>query len=289
VTKSKLFRILCLIPITYIVLCVLVGLFQRQILYFPFHKTQAGMLAKAAELRCQPWCDAKGDVIGWTSARNGRRAANRLILFHGNAGYALMRTQYLKGFEQLDDGRLWDVYLFEYPGFGARPGKLGQKSFTEAGLQAIQELKAADPRPIYLLGESLGSGLASTLAQRRPRDVAGLFLFTPYARMEDVAAHHFGLLPVRWMLLDRWNNVAALHDYRGPVAILIADQDEVVTAAQGRLLFESYAGPKRLWVEPGATHNTVNFSPEAPWWRQVSDFLLSPRHVDDTPRRLSPP
>jgi pimeloyl-ACP methyl ester carboxylesterase len=260
--------------IAYVVVCGLVGIFQRRIMYFPFYGTETGMLAKAVELGCQPWRDAHGAVIGWKSARNGPPAANRLVIFHGNAGYALMRTQYLAGFGNLDGGRLWEVYLFEYPGFGARSGNLGQDSFTAAGLQALQTLKEADPRPIYLLGESLGSGLACTLAQRKPQDVAGLFLLTPYARMTDVAAHRFGFLPVRLMIRDTWDNAAALRDYRGPAAMLIAGEDEVVTAAQGRLLFESYAGPKRLWIEPGATHNTVDFSPYAPWWREVSDFLL---------------
>jgi hypothetical protein len=82
------------------------------------------------------------------------------------------------------------------------------------------------------------------------------------------------LLPVRLMILDRWDNVTALHDYHGPLAMLIAGEDEVVTAAQGQILFDSYGGPKRLWIEPEATHNTVNFSPYAPWWSEVSDYLL---------------
>ena len=277
VTKPRLYRMLLYLPvIAYVVVCGLVGIFQRRIMYFPFYKTEAGMLAKATERGCQPWRDAHGAIIGWKSARGGPPAANRLVLFHGNAGYALMRTHYITGFQRLDDGRLWEVYLFEYPGYGARSGKLGQESFTEAGLEAIGVLKAADSRPIYLLGESLGSGLACALAQRRPKDVAGLFLFTPYARMSDVAAHRFGFLPVRLMLRDPWDNLAALHDYHGPMAMLIAGDDEVVTAPQGRLLFESYTGPKRLWIEPGATHNTVDFSAWVPRGarRSVSEFLL---------------
>lgn len=284
VNKSRLYRMLYMPVIAYIVVCGLVGVFQRRIMYFPFYKTEAGMLAKAEDLHCQPWRDKNGTIIGWRSSRPGSPAANRLIVFHGNAGYALMRTHYIQGFGHMEQGGLWDVYLFEYPGFGARSGKLGQQSFIEAGEQAIEELQAEDSRPIYLLGESLGSGLASALAQKRPNDVKGLFLFTPYARMSDVAAHRFGFLPVRLMLRDRWDNVTALKDYHGPVAVLIAGDDEVVTAPQGQLLFNSYAGPKRLWTEPGATHNTVDFSPFALWWQEVSDFLLT-----DTHPRLSPP
>ena len=287
-TQSQLFRLFCIIPVTYVALCVLVGVFQRKLLYFPFHQTEAELMNKACALGCRPWRDARGNIIGWTSARNGPRAANRLVVFHGNAGYALHRMHYIKGFEQLEHGRLWEVYLFEYPGYGARPGKPGRKSFTEAGLRAIDALKAGDSRPIYLAGESLGTGVACRLAQRKPDDVAGLFLVTPYARMSDVAAHHFGWLPVRLLLRDRWDNVSALHAYRGSMAMLIAGQDEVVTAAQGHQLFDGYTGPKRLWVQPGATHNTLNFSPDAPWWREVSDFLLSRHRGDDTHRHLSP-
>jgi hypothetical protein len=284
VTKPKLIRLLRTLGITYVLLCVLVGVFQRRIIYFPFHKTETEMLAEGNSLGCRPWRDADGKIIGWKSARSHGSAANRLVLFHGNTGFALNRTHYLDGFEQLGEGRLWEVYLFEYPGFGARRGDLGEEPFIEAGLQAIKTLKAEDSRPVYLLGESLGSGLASAIAQRQPEAVAGLFLLTPYARMGDVAAHRFGFLPVRLMLRDPWDNITALRDYHGRAAVLIAEDDEVVTAGQGRLLFDSYSGPKRMWTEPGATHNTVDFSANAPWWREVSDFLL-----DDTRAHLSTP
>lgn len=284
VTKSKLFRVLRLPAMVYVGLCLVVGVFQRRIIYFPFHQPEAAMLAEAKRLGCEPWRDAGGTIIGWKSPRQGVVAANRLVLFHGNAGYALHRVHYIPGFQQLDGGRLWEVYLFEYPGYGARPGLLGKEPFIEAGLQAIKTLQAADSRPIFLLGESLGSGLASELAQREPQAVAGVFLLTPYARLGDVAAHRFGYLPVRWMLRDAWDNVAALHDYRGPLAVLIAGEDEIVTAAQGRLLFDGFTGRKRLWTEPGAGHNDVDFSANAPWWREASEFLL-----DDTRPHLSSP
>jgi pimeloyl-ACP methyl ester carboxylesterase len=284
VNKSKLLRLLRVPVIVYIVLCVLVGIFQRRIIYFPFHKTEAAMLAEAAREGCEPWRDADGKIIGWKSVHQGPPAANRLVLFHGNAGYALLRTHYLQGFQQIDGGRLWEVYLFEYPGFGARGGRFEKDSFMKAGLAAMATLRAADARPIYLLGESLGSGLASALAGGAPQDVAGIGFVTPYARLADVAANRFFFMPVRLMLRDDWDNVAALRDYRGRIAVLIAGDDEIVTAPQGQLLFDSYAGPKRVWTQAGATHNTIDFSPNALWWREMSDFLL-----DDTPAHLSAP
>ena len=263
--------------------CAVVGAFQRKLMYIPSHEPESALLDLARNDGFEPWRDDTGAIIGWKSIRRERQAANRMLVFHGNAGYALHRSYDVSGFEGIDGGRTWEIYLFEYPGYGARPGAVGQEQFVKAGLHALNALCEKDSRPVFLLGESLGSGPACALAHASPDRVAGLFLVTPFARMGDVAAHHFGFLPVRLILLDRWDNAAALRGYRGPMAMLIAGQDEVVTAAQGRLLYEGYAGPKRLWTQPGAGHNSIDFRPSAPWWREVSDFLLC-----QSPRRLSP-
>jgi len=285
VMKSKIFRILRQCAIGYIMLCLLLGVLQRWLIYFPSRASEPVLLAQARELRGEPWRDASGAIIGWKSARTrAPMAAHRLIVFHGNAGYALHRTHYISGFEAVGEGRTWEVLIFEYPGYGSRAGALGEQSFVEAGLAALEALAAADSRPIYLLGESLGSGLASALAGRAPQRVSGIFFMTPYATLRGVASHHYGFLPVRLILRDKWDNTAALRPFSGRVAVMIASEDEVVTAAQGRLLFDGYPGPKRLWVQTGAQHNSIDFSPDAPWWREVSDFLLA-----GPSGRLSPP
>lgn len=284
VTKSKLLRLLRTVAVCYLLLCVLIGLLQRYLIYMPFRETESALIAQADRIGAEPWRDSSGAVIGWKSVPGpAAPPANRLVVFHGNAGYALHREYYFAGFGELDDGRTWEVLIFEYPGYGARPGKIGESSFIQAGVEALGTL-AADPRPIYLLGESLGSGLASALAARHPQRVAGVFFVTPLASLSGVAAHHYPFLPVRFLLRDQWDNTAALQRFGGPVAVLIAEEDEVVTAAQGLRLFESYTGPKRLWTLRGARHNEIDFSPAAPWWREVSDFL----RAAPAPR-LSPP
>jgi pimeloyl-ACP methyl ester carboxylesterase len=274
--KSKLPRMLITLILIYLAVCALAAIFQRSLMYFPYRETEPDMLTQAGEVGCAPWRDPAGNVIGWKNARDGAKGANRLIVFHGNAGYALHRVPYIEGFERIDDGRTWEVLLFEYPGYGARPGRMGEEAFIQAASRAIDALAAADARPIYLLGESLGSGVASALAKRRPESIKGLLLVTPYASMTDVAAKAFWFLPVRLIIRDRWDNVAALQDYRGPLATLLAGEDEVVTAAQGHVLYDSYRGPKRLWTQRGATHNTLDLDPDSQWWSEVSEFLLSP-------------
>ena len=83
----------------------------------------------------------------------------------------------------------------------------------------------------------------------------------------------------RWRRLLQRGTSASTRDprgrYHGPVAVMIAGEDEVVTAAQGEKLYAGYAGPKKRWFDAAATHNTISNAPTLPWWREVSNFLLA--------------
>ena len=41
-----------------------------------------------------------------------------------------------------------------------------------------------------------------------------------------------------------------------------------------RSLFDVHPGPKRLWEEPGATHNTLPYRPGDSLWSEITGFLL---------------
>ena len=271
----------------YIAIVTLFGSFQRKLIYFP-SRPLAGedkMAHLAASVGFEPWRDVHGQRIGWRQiSPAGVQPKNRMIVFHGNAGCAFDRAQYAKGFGNIEQGRVWQTYLFEYPGYDSRPGAPSQESFCAAGREAVEQLAAEDSRPIYLTGESLGSGVACALASALPQTVCGIFLMTPFSSLGEVASHHYPWLPIRLLLRDRWSNTEALHQYRGPVAIMIAGEDEVVTTGQSEKLYASYTGPKQRWFDAEATHNTVSNSTFLSWWQEVSDFLLT-----DTRQRLSPP
>jgi pimeloyl-ACP methyl ester carboxylesterase len=245
---------------------------QRQLIYFPERASERALLAQAAAIGLQPWHGREGELIGWRSTPSGE-AERRMLVFHGNAGYALHRVYYAAGLAATRAG--WDAYLFEYPGYGARAGEPSESSIGEAATRALQGLLESDARPLYLTGESLGCGVASQLAASYPDAVQGLLLVTPFTRLGDVAAHHYPFLPVRVLLSERYDSVAALARYRGPVAFLLAGRDEVVPAALGRQLHDGYAGPKWLRIQPQAGHNSLDVSPRAPWWREASEFLTA--------------
>jgi pimeloyl-ACP methyl ester carboxylesterase len=266
---KRLLRIARNFAVVYLAIVLLFAGCQNQLLYHPSRGTEPALLGEAQAAGLAPWRDATGALVGWRTQRPS--AKRRLVVFHGNAGFALHRTYYVAGFEPLD----CEVYLFEYPGYGAREGALGRDSFLAAGRSAIDSLLASDNRPIYLLGESIGSGTACCLIAAYPNQIAGLILIIPFARLVEVAKTHFPYLPVGLILHDKYDNVASLAHYRGPVAIALAEHDEIIPPEQARKLHDLYAGPKHLIAFPGASHNTFPTHVHAPWWREVTDFMDS--------------
>jgi pimeloyl-ACP methyl ester carboxylesterase len=261
-----------------------IGIFtalQRQMIYYPTVAGERVLLDEAARLGLQAWREENGDLIGWRPAAESD-GGRRMLVFHGNAGFALHREYFVEGFRALGEG--WEVFLFEYPGYGARPGSPSEEAIKSSANRALKLLLSRDSRPIYLVGESLGSGVASHLAAAFPEKVAGLLLVTPFSSLSDVAAHHFKWLPVRTLLSERYDSMEALSHYRGPVAFLLAGQDEVVPKVLGEQLHDHYNGPKWLRVIPGAGHNSLPLYPTADWWGEVSAFFT--RHAVNAGVRL---
>jgi hypothetical protein len=263
-------RLVGLALLAYLGVVVLFTALQRQMIYFPTRASETALLAEAARVGAEPWREESGAVIGWVVRTRSQPARCRVLIFHGNAGLALQRTDYADGFGAAMGA---DVHVLEYPGYGARAGSPSEAALLEAGEAALRQLAREATSPVVLVGESIGSGVAAGVAARAPELVAGLVFITPMTSLSDVAAHHYPFLPVRLVLADRFPVVEWLRSYRGPIAVTLADDDEVIPKAIGQRLYDSYAGPKRLWVKPGK-HNTMLARVDAAWWREVGEFLL---------------
>ena len=240
------------------------GFFQRKLLYYPTRISEQEARETAHLLGLEPWT-AEGKQQGWKQDQPSTRA--HVVVFHGNAGNALDRHYYVEALGR--DG--WEIHLFEYPGYGMRTGKPSQSAFVAAAIQAVRNLSTSEI-PVVVVGESIGAGVAAEVSAAVP-EVRALLLVTPFHDLATVAQVHFPYLPVRWMLRDRFEAAKALKKYRGPLAVLLAGKDRVVPAKEGRHLYESYCGPKRLWIQPEADHNDLDVTPEAPWWAEVRSYF----------------
>jgi len=250
-------------------LCLAAFLGQRRMMYFPDRSPELESLQRASRLGLAPWRDGEGRLLGW---RRPSRVAGRprMLLLHGNAGDALGRLDYLA---LLEAAGLEGV-LLEYPGYGCRPGDASEAVLV-ADARAALALLRQEGAPVFLLGESLGSGVAVQVAAADPGAVSGLLLVTPFARMTEVAAWHYPILPMGLLLRDRWDSLEAIRNYPGPVAMLLSGRDEVVGAHQGRRLAGACPGPLREGEVPQAGHNELPLHPGPPW-SEILSFLCMP-------------
>jgi pimeloyl-ACP methyl ester carboxylesterase len=246
--------------------------FQRRFLYHPDQQAEAAALARARTLGLDAWRDRSGALLGWRAPAVAAPRATALVL-HGNAGSALDRAHYAAALQP----RGVEVVLLEYPGYGPRPGAPTHASLTRAATDGLDLLAAArGGRPIWVVGESLGSGVAAAATAARPQVVRGLLLVTPFADLGAVAHHHFPILPAT-ALRDRFRPARDLTAFEGPAVVVVAGRDEVVPPEEGRALYAALRGPKRLVEQPGAGHDTVDLSARAAWWDEAVELLASGR------------
>jgi pimeloyl-ACP methyl ester carboxylesterase len=265
-----------LLVIAYLLIVLAALIFQRRLIYFPTKIPADRVVQAAAEHGFVPWKNPAGQIIGW-KIPGGGTATGSVLIVHGNAGCALDRDYLAR---PIHDAAAADVFVLEYPGYGAREGSPDKRSFLAAAEEAFGLLTNGLPK--YLVSESIGAGVACYLAKAHSTQVAGLVLFMPYHDLASVAQRKMPLLPAYLLLLDRFNPAECLKDYRGPVKIVLAGADEIIPVESGRLLFEGYQGPKNLQIIPGARHNDIaEQSPE--WWKEVFSFWRQNRPAKSGP------
>jgi pimeloyl-ACP methyl ester carboxylesterase len=268
--RHRFQRMLLIFLATYVTAAVAVALLQRWFIYHPTVLGTNALNVWAGSQGLERWRNPAGQAIGWKRLSRTQPAQGRVLITHGNAGCAVHRSHYVDALQQ---AAALDVFILEYPGYGDRPGSPNEQSLFAAAAEAIQLFGTNGP--VYLLGESLGTGVTAYLAGTQPAHIAGLLLVAPYNNMTEVARSRMPIFPVRWMLRDRYRADEYLQHYRGPVGVLLAGRDELVPNASGRRLYAGYAGPKRLWETPEATHNDLADQP-ATFWMEVVSFWQSP-------------
>ena len=255
----------------YLVSGAVVSWEQRWFIYVPPTYTSRHMdrLARAANL--ERWKDAGGEPTGMKRLSPRQPAEGSVLVLYGNGSCAVNCARYA---DDIQSVAALDVFILEYPGYGDRNGTPSQSSLTQAAEVGLQLLPTN--RPVYLVGESLGSGVAAHLAGTRPDKIAGVILLSPFNRLTDVAQYHMPVFPVHLILMDRFPSEDDLRRYHGPVGVMVDGRDQVVPEKFGLRLYNDYAGPKRLWEFPQGGHIEIR-EPPAKFWKEVVEFWQTNR------------
>jgi alpha-beta hydrolase superfamily lysophospholipase len=262
-------KLMIRLPIYYLVVVTSMYFLQNFFIYHPEKSNPETIAQLARSNNWRIWPDTIDTYRGFVSEGQSDRSGGTIVVFHGNAGMALDRAYYAMALNRLG----YRVILAEYPGYGARPGKPGEKLFTADAVETIRLVLAEFGRPAFLLGESLGCGVVSTAIANSDSPIEGVALITPWDSLPNLAQALYWFLPARWIVRDRYDNVANLAPYQGPVAVLMAGQDEIIPNRLTHKFFEALPEPKRLWTFPDAGHNSWPSGSDEPWWNEMMNFL----------------
>ncbi len=167
----------------------------------------------------------------------------------------------------------YGVLLVDYRGYGASSGKPSEEGTyldAQAAWQWLTAGRGIKPGAIVLAGESLGGAVAAELAARvQPQ---ALILASTFTSVPDLGSEIYPWLPVRLISRYRYDTLAHLRNYRGPVLIAHSRDDEIVPFAHAERLFAAAPGRKSMLEMRGGHNDSFLFS-QAPWVRAVAGFL----------------
>jgi pimeloyl-ACP methyl ester carboxylesterase len=255
----------------YTVACVLVFYFQRKLLFVPPVRSTEQVAWLAQQGGLARWTNSAGIYLGMKRLSPVRPAEAAVLICYGNGGSATGRASYADDLQQVAP---LDVYILQYPGYEDRSGQPTRETLLQAATEALQAV--GTNRPVYLLGESLGTGVASYLAGKFPDRISGVILLSPYERLADVAQYQYPWLPARWLMLDDMWSGKFLAAYHGPVGVMVDGRDNVVPEKFGLRLYDGYHGPKQLWQFPDGFHITIMEPPNLFWGKVLNFWKANP-------------
>ncbi|MEP3655757.1 MAG: alpha/beta hydrolase [Litorimonas sp.] len=235
-------RIVFAAIIFYVALAALAFFVQRKILYFPpnfYHPPPAQM----TEIRT-----ASG-ALGWYSPAENNRPT--VMVFHGNASSIDSNMHIFRDLQSAGYG-VWSV---GYPGYPGMTGKPTQPNLVAAAIEQYEHLSKMGVENIIFYGTSLGAGVAVQLAVQHQPEL--LISDAPFNSVLDMAHRQMPLFPTAILVKDKWRSDKALKDLNVPLIWIHGTSDNVIPIAQGRKLFEDYAGPKSAHIIEGAGHNNT--------------------------------
>jgi uncharacterized protein len=146
----------------------------------------------------------------------------------------------------------------EYPGYGLardyQPSEEAIYADAEAALWHLANGLGVPPSEVVLEGQSLGSGVAVEMALRGHG--ARLVLISPYTSIPDMAARTVPILPVRFLIQDRFANLEKAPRLSLPVLVVHGTDDDVIPLGMGEKLAGAFPNAT-LYKVTGGHHNDL--------------------------------
>ncbi len=245
--KISAIVVLAVACLAYAGVCGSIYFNQRSLIFHPGKKELTTTL--------ETWTEA-GEYFG--IKRESSSATRAWVFLNGDRG----RVEGVgkPSLDKVEAEESASIYVVEYPGYGRREGRPSRDAINDAVRKAYAAVVAKGFKQIGVIGASLGSGPASMLATaQRPPDK--IVLIVPYDSIASVGQGRYPMFssffPVRFLMTESWDNVAALRNYSGKVDIFAASDDRAIPNKHAKNLAASIKGAR--YVEFVGEHNAIDW------------------------------
>ncbi len=258
--------------IVYLLVCAAMWLFQRNMIYIPTVGARPPSAYGLYNVERVALNTPDGEKLeAWSWIGDPKKPA--VAFFHGNAGSLADRAITFRMFQALGLG----FVAVDYRGFGNSTGKPSEAALYQDAEQVLSYLRKQFDRnnsDIILYGESLGTGIATELATRRP--FAGVVLQSPYTSVAAAAKRRFFWLPVDLLLTERFSNIDRVARINAPLLVIHGKDDELFPVDMAQTLVDKARSPKTGIYLDNTGHNDLDIRDIAD---HLSTFVASLRKV----------
>ena len=232
-------QIILIIFFIYFLVLVFLYFYQRNLLYHPNENNYSEDKISVDIENVRIKTSDNIELLGWYHEKN-LKDFKTLIFFHGNAGSLENRIHKLNHFRDMNINFL----IIAWRGFSGNNGNPSEQGLYEDGKSAIDWLikKGVSEKNLILYGESLGTGVATHLAQNK--NFAGVILETPFTSMIDAAKKFYPYIPVKLLLKDKFENYKKIKNINSPILIMHGEVDQLVPFSMGEKIYEIANEPK---------------------------------------------
>lgn len=238
--------LISILTIAYVVMCFLLFLFQRQMIYFPSSQVNvpgaAHTVLDTGEVRIKVWV-----------LNPGKEKA--LIYFGGNAENVAYN---IDNFNTLFADRT--VYLINYRGYGGSSGSPHEEGLYSDAL-FVYDHCIRQHTALSVMGRSLGSVVAVYLASQR--EVDKLILVTPFDSAVNVGKNMYWFFPIELIMKERLDSAGRADKITTDTLIIAAANDRIIPYQHTHNLAKAMNKTQvELVTLENTGHNTVHRHPD---------------------------
>ena len=169
--------------------------------------------------------------------------------------------------------------IFHYPDYGRSTGIFSVQGLRSASSAAYAALQANIPlrTPVFLLGFSMGTGIATDAACYLDREPNGLILCQPFRSLREGTVEVVRSRLVARLMPDVWRTVETVSDLPMPLLVVHSDGDKLFPTHHGLSVYEAARSGLAITVAysspSGFEHNQVYLRPSLGYWQPILDFM----------------